>query len=89
MTPRFRMIDTPRAYASSILVALLLGLLLCGGLWIRSGWRCRGSAWNMVVREDATVSVLAMAFVVKDAWSIVMELACVAFVALAFQVIPA
>ena len=39
--------------------------------------------------EDATVSILAMAFVVKDAWSIVVELACFAFVALTFQVILA
>jgi hypothetical protein len=81
------MIDIPRAFTSSILVALLLGLLLCGGLWIRSGWHCRCSAWSMVVREDATVSVLAMSFVVKDAWSIAVELACFAFVALTFKII--
>ena len=39
--------------------------------------------------EDATVSVLAIAFVVKDARTIVVELACFAFVALTLQVILA
>ena len=41
------------------------------------------------MREDTTVSVIAIAFVVKDARTIVVELACFAFVALTFQVILA
>ena len=39
--------------------------------------------------EDAVVSFVTIAFVVKDAWSVVMEFACFAFIALTFQLILA
>ena len=39
--------------------------------------------------EDTIVSLVATAFVVKDAWTIVMEFACLAFIALTFQVVLA
>ena len=39
--------------------------------------------------EDTTVSICAIAFVVKDARTIVVELACFAFVAPTLQVVLA
>ena len=71
-----------RAYTSSVLV-LLLGALFGGGLRSDdSGCSCRLAG---VVGENAVVSVLAAAFGVKAARTVVMVRARVAFVAFAFQ----
>ena len=43
----------------------------------------------IMMREHAIVASLAVAFGVKDAWSIVMELTCFALVALALEVVLA
>ena len=42
-----------------------------------------------MMREDAITAALAVAFGVKDAWYIVVELTCFAFVALALGVVLA
>ena len=84
------MLSTTRADTSSILVGLLLGLLGNGvGERLLGDWHCTCSAWSVVVGEDTIVSLVATAFVVKDAWTIVVEFACFAFIALTFQVILA
>ena len=86
------MLSTPRADTSSVFVGLLLSLLGSGFGERRVGnchWLYTHSAWSMVVREDASVSFVAVAFVVKDTWTIMMEFACFAFVALTFQVVLA
>ena len=43
----------------------------------------------IMMRKDAIVAALAVAFGVKDAWSIVVELTCFALVALALEVVLA
>ena len=84
------MLSTPRADTSSNDSGFILSLLGSGfGDRLFYYWHCWCSAWSMVVREDASVSFVATAFVVKDAWTIVVEFACFAFIALTFQVIIA
>jgi len=84
------MLSTTRADTSSILVGLLLSLFSSGfGERLLDDWHCTCSAWSVVVGEDTIVSLVATAFVVKDAWTIVVEFACLAFVALTFHVVLA
>ena len=84
------MLSTPRAKTSIILVGLLLSLFSSGfGERLLDDWHCTCSAWSVVVGEDTIVSLVATAFVVKDAWTIVVEFACFAFIALTFQVVLA
>jgi hypothetical protein len=84
------MLSTPRAETSSILVGLLFSLFSSGfGERLFDDWHCIGSSWVKVMGEDTIVSLVAIAFGVKDAWSIMMEFACCAFFALTFQVILA
>ena len=84
------MLITTQADTSSILVGLLLSLLGSGfGERLLDDWHCTCSAWSVVVGEDTIVSLVATAFVAKDAWTIMMEFACFAFVALTLQVVLA
>ena len=82
-TLRSRMfIIIPLASMSSVLVVFLLGVWFSSSLWTDNG----GSCWCDVMREYAVSTFVAFAFCMKDARTIVVELACFAFVALTLQV---
>ena len=84
MTQRSRMI-TPRADTSSIDFGVnLLASFRCG-LWINDG-SCCGDGTML---ENTAVAFVARTSFEEDAWTIVVVLACLSFLALAFDVVLA
>ena len=93
MNPRLRYFcRIPRADTSSF-VLNLLSLSFCGSAFGLGLWRydnaCHCWRGRIKVRKDAVCSLIAVAFLVKGAYTVVVVGACFAFIALPFQEIQA